>query len=86
MLGKGIKFVKLCRFNICLARTPWLQFLFLRFVFNRLFVTLEFIMQKSEYMGNLSFTSSSIFIRLSNKLLRRGKKILLYSIWLTSTF
>lgn len=49
-------------------------------VLNRLFVTSEFIMQKSQYMGNLSFFISSIFIQLSNKLLRRGKKIFIYSV------
>jgi len=43
-------------------------------VLHRLFLTSEFITQKSEYMGNLSFISSSIFIQLSNKLLKRGKK------------
>lgn len=78
MLVKGIKFFKLLGFNISCQNSP--------VAIPALNVTSEFIMQKSEYVGNLSFISSSIFVQLSNKLLRIGKKTCFTVSWISFYF
>lgn len=79
MLVKEIKFFKLLGFNISCQNSP--------VAIPALNVTSEFIMQKSEYVGNLSFISSSIFIQLSNKLLRMGGKKTCFTVsWVSFYF
>lgn len=54
---------------------------------NSLFVTSEFITQKSEYVSNLSFNGRSIFMQLSNKLLKGGGWESYFTVsWLSFTF
>lgn len=75
---KGIKPVELCGFNShsTLVAIP---------AVSSLFVTSEFIMQKSEYVSNLSFNSRSNFMELSNKLLGEGESCFTVS-WVSFTF